>query len=53
MVLVDADRTEGAGLPGVDAESVVIDHGRIYLSNHLMSVCARLGILEASLSQTS
>jgi len=43
-VLVDADRAEGAGLPGVDAESVVIDHGRIYLSNHLMSVCARLGI---------
>ena len=44
VVLVDADRAEGAGLPGVDAESVVIDHGRIYLSNHLMSVCARLGI---------
>ena len=44
VVLVDANRAEGAGLPGVDAESVVIDHGRIYLSNHLMSVCARLGI---------
>jgi len=44
VVLVDGGRVEGAGLPGVDAESVVIDHGRIYLSNHLMSVCARLGI---------
>lgn len=44
VVLVDADRVEMAGLPGVDPESVVIDHGRIYLSHHLMSVCARLGV---------
>lgn len=31
-------------LPSVAAETVVVDHGRIYLSEHLLSVCARLGI---------
>ena len=35
---------ECPGLPGVDPETIVIDHGRIYLSQHLLSVCARLGI---------
>ena len=44
VVLVDADRVEAPGLPGVDPETIVIDHGRIYLSQHLLSVCARLGI---------
>ncbi len=44
VVVVDADRSVMPGLPGVAPESVVIDHGRIYLSNHLLSVCARLGI---------
>ena len=41
-----ADRPEraGAGLPGVAAETVVVDHGKIYLSEHLLSVCERLGI---------
>ena len=32
------------GLPGVAPETVVIDHGKIYVSAHLRSVCARLGI---------
>jgi transposase InsO family protein len=32
------------GLPGTAAESIVVDHGKIYLSDHLLSVCARLGI---------
>jgi transposase InsO family protein len=31
-------------LPSVAAETIVVDHGRIYLSEHLMSACARLGI---------
>ena len=31
-------------LPSVAAETVLVDHGRIYLSEHLMSACARLGI---------
>jgi transposase InsO family protein len=33
-----------AGLAGVAAETVVVDHGKIYLSDHLLSVCQRLGI---------
>jgi len=33
-----------AGLAGVAAETIVVDHGKIYLSDHLLSVCARLGI---------
>jgi len=41
-VVVTGDGT--AGLAGVAAETIVVDHGRIYLSDHLLSVCARLGI---------
>ena len=36
-----ADR---AGLPGVATETIVVDHGKIYLSEHLLGVCARLGV---------
>ena len=47
-VVVDAARlaTEGGEplLPSVAAETIVVDHGKIYLSEHLMSACARLGI---------
>jgi transposase InsO family protein len=32
------------GLPAVAPETMVIDHGKIYISAHLRSVCARLGI---------
>jgi transposase InsO family protein len=32
------------GLASVAAETVVVDHGKIYLSGHLMAVCERLGI---------
>jgi transposase InsO family protein len=39
----DATRTE-TGLPAVAVESAVVDHGRIYLSEHLRTVCQRLGI---------
>jgi transposase InsO family protein len=31
-------------LPSVAAETIVVDHGMIYLSEHLLSACARLGI---------
>jgi transposase InsO family protein len=31
-------------LPSVAAETVVFDHGKVYLSNHVRSVCERFGI---------
>jgi len=47
-VVIDAARlaTEDGEplLPSVAAETVLVDHGKIYLSEHLMSACARLGI---------
>jgi len=47
-VVVDArkliDAAGRALLPSVAAETIVYDHGQIYLSNHVRSVCARLGI---------
>lgn len=39
-----ADDEPAGGLPGVAPETVVIDHGKIYVSAHLRSVCQRLGI---------
>lgn len=46
LIEVDADRIESQdqGLPGVAAETLVVDHGKIYLSDHLFAVCDRLGI---------
>jgi len=48
QVIIDAARlaTEDGEplLPSVAAETIVVDHGKIYLSEHLMSACARLGI---------
>jgi transposase InsO family protein len=48
QVIIDAARlaTEDGEplLPSVAAETVLVDHGKIYLSEHLMSACARLGI---------
>jgi putative transposase len=32
------------GLPACVPEAIVVDHGRQYLSNHVIGVCARLGI---------
>ncbi len=47
-VVVDARKLVDAHgrslLPSVAAETIVYDHGRVYLSNHLRSVCARFGI---------
>lgn len=33
-----------AGLPAVFAESIVVDRGKQYISSHVVSACARLGI---------
>jgi len=48
QVIIDAaklaDENGETLLPSVAAETIVVDHGKIYLSEHLMSACARLGI---------
>jgi transposase InsO family protein len=45
VVLVDPDKaTDRPGLPAVVPETLVVDHGKIYLSEHLRAVCARFGI---------
>ena len=47
-VLVDVDAVEGplvgAAGPAIVPETLVIDHGKIYVSEHLTSVCQRMGI---------
>jgi len=47
-VVVDAEKLVDAHgqplLPTVAAETIVFDHGKVYLSNHIQSVCARFGI---------
>jgi transposase InsO family protein len=45
-VLIDVKQFEGPGLvgPPVVPETIVVDHGKIYVSEHLTSVCARMGI---------
>ena len=43
-VIVAGDGRPAVGLPGVAPETLVIDNGKIYISAHLRSVCARLGI---------
>ena len=47
-VVIDAGKLVGEDgtplLPSVAAETIVVDHGKIYLSEHLMSAYARLGI---------
>ena len=40
----DGGTRAGRGLPGVAAETIVVDHGKIYISQHLLAVCDRLGI---------
>jgi len=45
VVLVDPDKaTDRPGLPAVVPETLVVDHGKIYLSEHVRTVCARFGI---------
>ncbi|MEU9247742.1 integrase [Streptomyces sp. NPDC048385] len=47
-VVVDADKLVDRDgqplLPTVAAETIVFDHGKVYLSNHIQSVCAKLDI---------
>jgi transposase InsO family protein len=47
-VVVDARKlVDGRGrllLPSLAAETIVYDHGRVYLSHHLQSVCAKMEI---------
>lgn len=47
-VLIDPgqfDRTgNGASGPAINPETIITDHGKIYVSDHLNSVCQRLGI---------
>ncbi|WP_432161043.1 Mu transposase C-terminal domain-containing protein [Streptomyces sp. NRRL F-5630] len=47
-VVLDAeklvDRDGQPLLPSVAAETIVFDHGKIYVSNHIQSVCAKLRI---------
>ncbi|MGW5461026.1 Mu transposase C-terminal domain-containing protein [Streptomyces sp. NPDC003996] len=47
-VLVDAEAVHGpvtgAVGPALAAETVIVDHGKIYLSAHLTSVCRRMGM---------
>ncbi|MET8680705.1 transposase [Streptomyces sp. NPDC004647] len=45
-VLVDAGAVEGPGLasPPIVPETLVVDHGKVYVSEHLTSVCRRMGI---------
>ena len=42
-VFIVPDDEPADGLPGVAPETVVIDHGKIYVSAHLRSVCQRFG----------
>lgn len=46
QIVVDADRTESErlGLPAATPETIIVDHGRIYLSQHLFAVCERFGM---------
>ncbi|MFE2749042.1 hypothetical protein ACFXKX_32690 [Streptomyces scopuliridis] len=47
-MVVDAeklvDRDGQPLLPTVAAETIIFDHGKVYLSNHIQSVCAKLDI---------
>ncbi|WP_307671895.1 helix-turn-helix domain-containing protein [Streptomyces sp. V4I2] len=45
-VLVDVQGATGPGLasPPMVPETLVVDHGKVYVSEHLTSVCRRMGI---------
>lgn len=47
-VLVDVDAIDGpmvgASGPAIVPDTIVIDHGKIFISEHLTSVCQRMGI---------
>jgi transposase len=47
-VLIDPDKIDRTGKaaagPAITPETIVVDHGKIYVSEHLNSVCQRMGI---------
>ncbi|WP_405616276.1 helix-turn-helix domain-containing protein [Streptomyces sp. NBC_00076] len=45
-VLVDVEGSTGPGLasPPLVPETLVVDHGKVYVSEHVTSVCRRMGI---------
>ncbi|MGW0825471.1 helix-turn-helix domain-containing protein [Streptomyces sp. NPDC002845] len=45
-VVVDVEGASGPGLasPPLVPETLVVDHGKVYVSEHLTSVCRRMGI---------
>ncbi len=47
-ILIDVDAWDaegtGAGGPSIVPETVIVDHGRIFISQHFTSVCQRMGI---------
>lgn len=47
-VLIDVEATHGpvtgAAGPALAPETLIVDHGKVYISEHLTSVCRRLGI---------
>jgi transposase InsO family protein len=45
-VMVDVEAATGPGLasPPLVPETLVVDHGKVYVSEHLTSVCRRMGI---------
>jgi transposase InsO family protein len=45
-VLVDVDAADSAGAagPAIVPETIVVDHGEIFVSDHLTSVCQRMGV---------
>lgn len=47
-VLIDPDQFDrtgtGASGPAINPETIITDHGKIYVSDHVCSVCRRLGI---------
>ena len=47
-VLIDKDAVDGAlvgaATPAIVPETIVVDHGKIFVSDHLTSVCQRMGV---------
>jgi transposase InsO family protein len=42
--MADAAREAGLASPALVPETLVVDHGRVYVSEHITSVCQRMGI---------
>jgi len=44
-IFCDPDKlTDRPGLPAIATDTIIVDHGKIYESAHVRSVCAKLGI---------